>query len=318
MSSHAQDNAARPLSNLPEDIGSFVELTAMCGQLPESYQVDVPQDGVFSISTGDLTLIFLENKVWQDSQKMQPFLEKSGDSSLCFICTGADEEIETLPSALELANFRCLSLPARTQQVRNAIRNISRLQALMIDADRANRNVRETNDSVKYVLRVSRELNGIRDTKKLLSLILHKAREIANADAGSIYTVDWNDQREQDSRIVFKVTQNETVQQELEEFSIKVNEQSIVGSAVVHQRSIHIPDLYSLADDPDLNPFKAKHDKTFDLKTGYQCRSMLTIPMFDISYRVIGVIQLINRRQPGIKSLRGVSDFTQPVTEFSA
>jgi HD-GYP domain-containing protein (c-di-GMP phosphodiesterase class II) len=318
MSSQARETPTTAQNNLPEEIGSFVELIAVAGQLDSTYQIDVPDDGVFSINAGELTLIFLDRKVWQDSQKMQPFLEKADDAGFCFICTGNDDEISHLPPALEEASFRSLSIPIRVQQLQNAIRNMARLQALMIRAERANKNVKETNDNVKYVLRVSRELNGVRDTKKLLSLILQKAREIANADAGSIYTVDWNEHRETDSRIVFKVTQNETVQQELEEFSIKVNEQSIVGSAVVHQQSIAIPDLYMLDEDPAKNPFHARHDKTFDLRTGYQCRSMLTIPMFDISYRVIGVIQLINRRLPGTKSLRGVSDFTKAVTEFSA
>ena len=317
MSSQARETLISESNNIADDIGDFVTLAAVCGQFP-NYQLDVPNDGIFSLDTGDMVLIFLESKVWQDSQKMQPFLEKSEDPNLCFICTGTDSEIEALPAKLEAANFRSLSIPIRTQQLLNAIHNITRLQALMINADRANKNVKETNDNVKYVLRVSRELNGVRDTKKLLSLILQKAREIANADAGSIYTVDWNEHRENDSRIVFKVTQNDTVQQELEEFSIKVNDQSIVGSAVVHQQSINIPDLYELNENPQKNPFHAKHDKTFDLRTGYQCRSMLTIPMFDISYRVIGVIQLINRRNPGIKSLRGVSDFINNVTEFSA
>ena len=318
MSSQVRATLTTDLNNLPEEIGDFLTLTAVCGQSPLGYQFELPDDGVFSLNTGDLTLIFLENKVWQDYQKLQVFLDKADDTSLCFICTGSDAELEILPDNIEQANFRSISLPIRRQQLNNAILNMARLQSLAVKADKNNKNVRETNDNVKYVLRVSRELNGVRDTKRLLSLILQKAREIANADAGSIYTVDWNEHRESDSRIVFKVTQNETVQQELEEFSIKVNDQSIVGSAVVHQHSINIPDLYELDVDPTKNPFHAKHDKTFDQRTGYQCRSMLTIPMFDISYRVIGVIQLINRRLPGTKSLRGVQDFTQAVTEFSA
>ncbi|MBC7661049.1 MAG: GAF domain-containing protein [Chitinophagaceae bacterium] len=317
MSSPARDTTADGALAIPEIIEDFVSLTAFFGQLGEDYQIDIPEDGVFSVNTGGMTLIFLEDKVWQDRQKLQPFLAKAEDTSIAFICTGSDNEVSLMPDYLEQAHFRPISLPARTQQIMNSVRNLTRLQALMIKAEKANKNIKETNDSVKYVLRVSRELNGIRDTKKLLSLILQKAREIANADAGSIYTVEWNDQRENDSRIVFKVTQNETVQQELEEFSIKVNEHSIVGSAVVHQQSINIPDLYLLSPEPSENPFNTRHDKTFDLKTGYQCRSMLTIPMFDISYRVIGVIQLINRRQPGIKTLRGITDFTSTVTDFS-
>ncbi|MCX6127739.1 MAG: GAF domain-containing protein, partial [Proteobacteria bacterium] len=229
---------------------------------------------------------------------------------------GSDEELRYLPDGLEKANFRCLAIPCRLGQIILEVENFHRLQTLVLKAERTNKNVKETNEHVKYVLRVSRELNGVRDTKKLLSLILQKAREITNADAGSIYVVDWNDQREADSKIAFKVTQNETVFQELEEFVIPLNEHSMVGSAVLNQKAINIPDLYHLDPDPEKNPYHAKHDKTFDLHTGYQCRSMLTIPMFDISYRVIGVIQLINRKRPAVKNLKGVDDFTKHVLSF--
>lgn len=317
MSSPARDIPATPESTDVDDITDFIELTAACGQIDESYQLDIPEDGIFSLKTSDLTFIFLANKVWQDTHKVAPFLAKALNTELVFICTGSDMEIETLPSWLNTPQFRSISLPIRPRQLRNTISNVIRLQTLALSTHKTHASVHETNENVKYVLQVSRELNGIRDSKKLLSLILKKAREIANADAGSIYTVEWNDQLEADSRIVFKVTQNETVQQELEEFSIRMNDRSIVGSAVVYQKSINIPDLYSLDEDPEKNPFHAKHDKTFDLRTGYQCRSMLTIPMFDISYRVIGVIQLINRRLPGIKSLKNVDDFGLAVTEFS-
>jgi HD-GYP domain-containing protein (c-di-GMP phosphodiesterase class II) len=317
MSSQARDTLRTQTDTSVEDIQDFIELTAACAQLEEGFQVDVPDDGIFSLKAGDVTFIFLDCKVWQDSQKIQPFLNRLGEPDLIFMCTGSDEEIENLPKILSPLHFRMISLPVRKRQLRNAIQNVQRVQSVAMDAGKASATVNETNENVKYVLQVSRELNGIRDSKKLLSLILQKARQIANADAGSIYTVERNEQSEIESRIVFKVTQNETVQQELEEFSIRVNDRSIVGSAVVYQRSINIPDLYALDDDPEKNPFNAKHDRTFDLRTGYQCRSMLTIPMFDISHRVIGVIQLINRRLPGTHSLKGVSDFSKSVTEFS-
>lgn len=311
-----QTQVQDPSSASPE-ITDFIELIAACGQMDEIFGIDVPEDGIFSLKTAELTFIFLENKIWQDTEAMKPFLAKVGQSDLIFVCTGSDHEIEHLPLHFDATHFRTVSLPIRPRQLRNAVFNVMRVQAFASKADKANDSVQQTNENVKYVLKISRELNGIRDSKKLLSLILQKAREIANADAGSIYTVEWNEQHQAESRIVFKVTQNETVQQELEEFSMRVNDRSIVGAAVVHQQSINIPDLYQLDDDPDKNPFNAKHDKTFDLRTGYQCRSMLTIPMFDISHRVIGVIQLINRRLPGIKSLDSVNDFSHAVTEFS-
>lgn len=320
MSSNAKDlfSSKKPSSMIDAQVGRFEELVAVLGQAEEltGFQLEVPLDGIASLQQDEITLVFLDQTIWQDKNQLAPFLKKANDSSFCFICTGSDLELKNFSQELEAANFRSISLPLRGQQLVLAVLNFFRLQALVQKADRTQKNVKETNENVKYVLRVSRELNGVRDTKKLLSLILQKAREITNADAGSIYTVDWNDQREADSRIVFKVTQNETVHQELEEFQIRINEESMVGCAVVYQQAINIPDLYKLDPDPDKNPYHAKHDRTFDLRTGYQCRSMLTIPMFDISYRVIGVIQLINRRRPSIKNLRGIDDFSKYVLTF--
>lgn len=318
MSSNAKELNPRVGQGLPIQVASFVELTAALSQAPElsNFQFEVPMDGVVSLQREDITLIFFEDRAWQDPQTISVFLPKASDTGLCFVCTGYDEDLLALPSQLESANFRALAFPCRIQQLIIDVQNFHRLQTLVLRAERTNKDVKETNEHVKYVLRVSRELNGVRDSKKLLSLILQKAREITNADAGSIYTVDWNDQREADSKIIFKVTQNETVFQELEEFVIAVNERSMVGSEVIHQKAINIPDLYLLDEDPNKNPYHAKHDKTFDERTGYQCRSMLTIPMYDISYRVIGVIQLINRKRPSTKNLKGIRDFTEYILPF--
>jgi HD-GYP domain-containing protein (c-di-GMP phosphodiesterase class II) len=320
MSSNARDLHKQEPSGDTQElmVNSFVALVAAFKQASELnvYTLEVPADGIASLHLEDIHLVFLDTELWRTKERVIPFLAKASDSSFCFICVGQDQELNSLPTELEVANFRTLPLPVRMPQLSSLVKNFHRLQTLVYKAERTHKNVKETNENVKYVLRVSRELNGVRDTKKLLSLILLKAREITNADAGSIYTVEWNDQRESDSRIVFKVTQNETVFQELEEFVIRINEESMVGCAVVYQQAINIPDLYMLDPNPDKNPYHAKHDKTFDLRTGYQCRSMLTVPMFDISYRVIGVIQLINRRRHDVKTLKGIQDFTKCVASF--
>ncbi len=321
MSANARDlsQSFQNGTNSETVLRSFDELCAclLQGESWKGLRVEIPGPGLVSLEHEDVTLVFIDRAVWQNTQSLQPFLASAEDSSLAFVCVGSDEYWPEFSKTLEEVSFRYLSLPLRATQLHHHTQNFARLQKMVLAAEKNNLNVKETSENVKYVLRISRELNGIRDTKKLLSLILQKAREITNADAGSIYTVDWNDQREADSRIVFKVTQNETVHQELEEFSIKISEDSMVGCAVVHGKAINIPDLYKLDPDPNKNPYRARHDKSFDSRTGYQCHSMLTLPMYDISYRVIGVIQLINRRNAGVFNLKGVQDYDQAVTPFT-
>ncbi len=321
MSANARDmktSTSQPLASnaVLQGFDDLVRYLQSTQEWPEC-QLDNPLPGLASLVRKDLSLAFVDSTIWSDKQAIQPLMARADDNSVAFICVGHDAEWDLYTKTLESNNFRFLALPLRVSQLHAEVHNFFRLQEMVVRAEQTNLDARETSENVKYVLRISRELNGIRDTKKLLNLILQKAREITNADAGSIYTVDWNEQREADSRIIFKVTQNETVQQELEEFSIKINEDSMVGCAVVHSKAINIPDLYHLDPDRNKNPFRARHDKTFDQRTGYQCRSMLTLPMYDISYRVIGVIQLINRRGPNVFSLKGLQDFSSSVVPFT-
>src|SRR2546423_358910 len=82
------------------------------------------------------------------------------------------------------------------------------------------------------------------------------------------------------------------------------------ASAVISRQLINIPDLYEL-DQPGKNPWGFHHDKQFDRKTGYQGRSMLTVPMINQRDEVIGVIQLINKRRDGAPKLLAPADFTE-------
>jgi HD-GYP domain-containing protein (c-di-GMP phosphodiesterase class II) len=165
---------------------------------------------------------------------------------------------------------------------------------------------------------ISRELNGERDIPKLLNLILFKAREICKADAGSIYTIDYaqGSNRVEDAQLRFRFTQNASIKSDFAEFRMPIDKTSIVGNAVLHNTLINIPDLYNLSEDPSQNPFGVKHNRTFDQRNGYESHSMLTLPMYDISHRVIGVIQLINRKRNWQMDLKNTQDFADQVVPF--
>ena len=128
---------------------------------------------------------------------------------------------------------------------------------------------------------ISRELNGERDIPKLLSLILQKIREICSADAGSIYTLE--DNAKDDPYLKFRLAQNHSIKQNLTEFKLPVNKQSIVGHAVLNSTTINIPDLYTLQSDPQNNPYGVVHDRSWDQRIGYESHSMLTLPIYDIA-----------------------------------
>ena len=256
-----------------------------------------------SLTSEDVTSILLSPNIWQDQKKLEPYINPNNNEEFIVICVGDPSQEEAMDRLAHEHAFQTICLPITLWHLKSSIQNYLKLQQKILNSEQSRKLVEDTSESIKYVLRVSRELNGIRDTNKLLSLILMKAREISNADAGSIYVVQWQDPSKTSiadspgasGTINFKITQNETVHLNLSEFEVPISETSIVGNAVIHEKSININDLYKLDPDRTKNPYNAQHDRSWDEKIGYQCRSMLTVPMFDISNRVIGVIQLINR-----------------------
>lgn len=160
------------------------------------------------------------------------------------------------------------------------------------------------------LLEIAASLNAERDLGSLLHGILRHAREITHADAGSIYLVEGEAER-----LVFKVSQNDSLPTDFAEFTIPVTAHSIVGSTVLRQTSVRVDDLYAEMDaEATLPPWS--HDRSFDLRTGYQTRSMISTPMITPGGRVVGVIQLINAKRDRAP-LRSPTDFLTRIEPFS-
>ena len=316
MSAEVTSKQKDPVAEV-ELLNGFVELEACClsHELFSSLTVETPDEDCFSISLNGVTAFVLSQKLWSDPKRMALYVSRVHLPEFVMIGVGDADELQEFSKQFSLESFYSLMVPTHVRQVYTTIYALLLLKEKILHSESTRQHVQDTNESIKYVLRVSRELNGVRDTNKLLSLILMKAREITNADAGSIYVVKWEDYHSQKGSIQFKVTQNESVTLNLQEFEIPISNTSIVGNAVIHEESINIPDLYLLTQDPKKNPYGVQHDRSWDQKIGYQCRSMLSIPMFDISNRVIGVIQLINRKKKGIGILSG-PNFEEQVDEF--
>jgi HD-GYP domain-containing protein (c-di-GMP phosphodiesterase class II) len=199
------------------------------------------------------------------------------------------------------------------------------------------------------LLAISRALSSERDIRKLLDLILFKSRQITGADAGSVYVLEATegeanaatDARAQPSPRVplpreilhrrsaalgagksrnttlhFMLSQNDSMAVDFQEFTLKVDDSSIAGKTVLGGRPINIPNLGALAPTDPTETAGLTHNRTFDQKTGYEARSMLTVPMTSAMGDVIGVIQLINKKREPAKKLLAPADFAALVVPF--
>ena len=147
-----------------------------------------------------------------------------------------------------------------------------------------------------------RELNKIgmalmseRDPDKLLGLILTQARRLSASDAGSLYLVE--EDPDGAERLHFLRSQNDTLPHlPSPDFTLPIDETSIAGYVASTGEPLVLDDVYEMP--PEL-PFSFNR-AAFDEKFGYRAKSMLVVPMMDHKDRVVGVLQLINRKsEPG-------------------
>jgi len=160
-------------------------------------------------------------------------------------------------------------------------------------------------------------LSSTRDVDALLRLILTKTREIAGADAGTLYVVETGSAENSTSgalpRLRFQLTQNDSMEFPYVEDALPVSEDSITGYTALHGEAVALDDAYAI---PSGRPYR--FNPAYDDATGYRTRSLLTVPMKNARGEVIGVVQLLNCKRRGSACLRTPADVAKQVQPFSA
>jgi HD-GYP domain-containing protein (c-di-GMP phosphodiesterase class II) len=171
-------------------------------------------------------------------------------------------------------------------------------RSAILSAAQAARELEELN-------RIGIALSATRDVDQLLALILQKAREIAAADAGSLYLVELDklgsgpaaggpSLSDNTRHLRFRLSQNDSVHFPFTEHTLPLTEASMAGYCALHGEVIALSDAYRI---PKSRPFH--FNSSFDEQAGYRTRSLLTLPMKNAKGEVLGVLQLINcKRQP--------------------
>jgi len=158
----------------------------------------------------------------------------------------------------------------------------------------------EEKADLKAIIELELEFNKIQDLDILLERILLEARNVVNADAGSIYVKQTiEEQGEKVDKLFFKYAQNDTIKKTLPPgqkmiysvFSVPINQKSISGYCAFTGNVVNIPDMYNIPEDA---PYS--FNSSFDKITGYKTISTLTFPLINTDNRLLGVIQVINKK----------------------
>jgi HD-GYP domain-containing protein (c-di-GMP phosphodiesterase class II) len=160
---------------------------------------------------------------------------------------------------------------------------------------------------LEEVLEVGRALASEKDLDTLLSLILTHARSLTGADGSSIYT------RDRDGELYFRLWQNASTTATASAQKTLVGEYSIAGYVARSGESVLLNDAYSI---PESAPYK--FNPASDRAIGYHTKSLLTLPLTNKGGEVVGILQLINRKDRPDVLLRTPEDVAAHVRSFDA
>lgn len=147
-------------------------------------------------------------------------------------------------------------------------------------------------------------LSSEKEVSRILDLILEKALETTQADAASISLTEniridsiGNANQKYFPVLRFHRNANRTSKQSLHDKILTLDDSSVAGYVALHGQTVRIENCYNLPPD---GPYK--WNPQIDLETNYRSISMLTVPMHSSGGKVRGVLQLLNKIQPGSPS----------------
>jgi HD-GYP domain-containing protein (c-di-GMP phosphodiesterase class II) len=139
------------------------------------------------------------------------------------------------------------------------------------------------------ILSIIEKLNHISDIHALLDSVLFHARELTNAEAGSIYLIE-------NGVLNFSYIHNDTLFNASESSkyiytsqALKIDNHSLAGYVALTGKPLVIGDVYHI---PESMPFR--FNVTFDHQSGYHTRSILAVPLITSQGKTVGVMQIIN------------------------
>jgi len=128
--------------------------------------------------------------------------------------------------------------------------------------------------ALEKVLQITRDMAASSDLEELLRVIIDRSMELLEAERATLFLYD-PDSDELFSKIAAGA----------EEIRFPAST-GIAGAVVRDKKVINIPDAY---EDERFNP-------EIDRRTGFRTRSILAVPLLDYSGRIVGVLEVINKK----------------------
>ena len=174
-------------------------------------------------------------------------------------------------------------------------------------------------DAYLRLIEIGIALSAERDHNRLMERILLEAKDLCNADGGTLYLV------EDDKGLKFEIMRTDSLKialggttgKEITFSPVRLydpktgepNHKNVATHVALSGNTINIPDAYKA------EYFDFSGTKKFDEGTGYRSRSFLTVPLINHAGDVIGVLQLLNAQDGKSGAVIPFSAEIQPLVE---
>lgn len=152
---------------------------------------------------------------------------------------------------------------------------------------------------IDQLIEIGRSLTSEKNFNVLMEKIMLGAKNFTDADGGTLYLLT-----EDEKRLDFTVVQTDSLnikmggtngeitwpKLELYDANGAANKEMVAALCAIEGKLINIPDVYKA------EGFNFEGTKNFDKGTGYRTKSMLVVPMRNHENDVIGVLQLLNKK----------------------
>ena len=154
-------------------------------------------------------------------------------------------------------------------------------------------------DQLSNLFKISQKMQTELNTPILLEMIVEQAMKFTHADAVTLYLLD-----AKKKELAFEVSHNNTLNIHIDSLHHDVNwpnlplylennqpnTQMVAAQSALDKKTIIISNIY------DNGEFDFTGTKEFDSKTGYKSQSMLVVPLLNHENEMIGILQLINKK----------------------
>ena len=156
-------------------------------------------------------------------------------------------------------------------------------------------------DQIKHLIQIGVALSGEKNINRLLEIVVEEARELTNADAGTLYIMS-----DDETELHFAIVQNISLDVRMGGTGGKMtwppvklinadgtpNHANVSAYVAISGEAVNIDDVY------DAKGYNFEGTKKFDKNTGYRSKSMLVVPLRNYENDIIGVLQLLNALDP--------------------